>query len=174
MTELFLEDYFKTVAATCIDLAHTDESQAFYRITDPMNLDEFDSAVRNMAKDACLLLEIGDGEIADWDSQRETPRIGLHVLVKTADNEFAKVNAARDEAKTILLTIVSRIRYDTLGRHERADLADGPLKAGGARFDTRIKFSNMSAIDGNWYGKSFYFEFKAPINLAYDPNRFSA
>jgi hypothetical protein len=174
MTELFLEEYFKDIAERWPGIAHTNESKAFYRITDPTNLDEFDSAVRNMAKDACLLLEIGDGTIADWDSNRETPRIGLHVLVKTVDDEFAKINAARDLAKTVLLKIVSRMRYDILGKHERPDHADGPLKAGGARFDTKISFSNMSGIDGNWYGKSFYFEFKAPINLEYHAEEWTA
>jgi hypothetical protein len=28
----------------------------------------------------------------------------------------------------------------------------------------------MTAIDGNWYGKSFYFDFRVPLNLVYEPN----
>lgn len=169
MTEDFLETYFKNIATKLKDIQHTDVAPAFYRMADPTNLDEFDNAVRNMGKSACLLLEIGSGNIGEYDTQKEQPRIGLHVLVKTTD-AFAGINAARDLAKGILLKIVSRMRLDTKTQYERPDNATGPLRAVTAVFDTKIKFGNMTAVDGNWYGKSFYFDLSVPINLVYDQN----
>ena len=91
-------------------------------------------------------------------------------FAKPKIQNLAKLNAARDLAKSILLKIVSRMRYDTKSQFERADNTDGPLKQAGARFDTRVKFLNMSGVDGNWYGKTFHLELKAPINLELDVN----
>lgn len=172
MTEQFLEDYFKSVATKVKDINHTDEEPAFHRMSDPMDLDEFDQAVRNMAKRCCLLLEIGDGSLGEWDSQRDMPRIGLHVLNKSTDAK-ADINAARDAAKGTLLKIVSLMRRDCQQQIDEGTLVAGPLKAVNVVFDSNIKFSNMTAIDGNWYGKSFYFEFKAPVNLAYNPDNYN-
>jgi hypothetical protein len=169
MTELFLEQYFSNIATALKDISHTVDLPAFHRMKDSSDLDEFDNAVRNMQKDVCLLLEIGGGSIGEYDTQNDMPHIGLHILCKSTDL-FAEVNAARDRAKTILLKIVSRMRLDCKGLHERMDNADGPLRAKNVTFDTRIKFSNMTAIDGNWYGKSFYFDFRVPLNLVYEPN----
>jgi len=169
MTEQFLEDYFKNLATVSVDLANTDEATSFYRMKDQFDLDEFDNAVRSMSKDKCMLLEIGEGSICEYDSQNDMPKIGLHVLCKSTE-EFSDINAARDLAKTILLKIVARMRLDCKGQHERVDQMDGPLRAQRVTFDTKIKFANMSAIDGNWYGKTFYFYFRSPLNLAYDTN----
>ena len=169
MTEQFLEDYFKNIAEKVKDIAHTDEVPAFYRMKDPMDLDEFDDAVKNMAKSCCLLLEIGDGSLGEWDSQRDMPRIGLHVLNKTTELR-ADINSGRDRAKSTLNKIVSLMRLDCKTAYERPDNQPGPLKAINVVFDSNIKYSNMTGIDGNWYGKSFYFEFKAPINLVYNPD----
>lgn len=169
MTETFLANYFEHIATKLKEIRHTDNEKAFYRMADPNDLDEFDNAVKNMGKNICLLLEIGSGEIADWDSQKESDRLGLHVLVKTSEAKDA-INAGRDQAKTVLQKIVSKMRLDCKIGADRPDNTIGPLKSQGISFDSKIKFSNMTAIDGNWYGKSFYFDFKAPVNLVYQSN----
>lgn len=173
MTEDFLETYFKNIAVASKAIAHTDDQPAFYRMSDPNDLDEYDNAVRSMTKGVCLLLEIGSGSIGEWDSQNDMPRIGLHLLVKT-DEVFANINAARDQAKSILQQIVSRMRIDCKTQFERTDQTIGPLKAETVVFDSKIKFSNMSAVDGSWYGKSFYFDFRSPLNLVYNPDNWTA
>lgn len=167
MTEQFLEDYFKTVATALKDIGHTDGAPAFYRMTDAMDLDEFDNAVRNMSGNTCLLLEIGESTIGAYDSQKDRPHIGLHVLKHTSEL-FADKNAARDFAKAILLKIVSRIRLDCKSQFERADNQDGPLRGPCVSFSTDGKFSNMTAIDGNWYGKSLYIDFAVPLDITYN------
>jgi hypothetical protein len=168
MTEQFLEDYFKGLATALKAIGHTDDAPAFYRMKDPMDLDEFDNAVKNMAKGVCLLLEIGDGSLGSWDAQSDLPRIGLHILIKTTE-KFSDINAARDQAKAILLKMVSRIRIDCKGEFEREDNADGPLRTQRVVFDSNVKLSNMTAIDGNWYGKSAYFNWSVPVDLVYNP-----
>ena len=168
MTEQFLEDYFKNIATALKAIGHTEETPAFYRMADAMDLDEFDNAVRNMTKSACLLLELGEGSLGSWDSQSDLPRIGLHVLIKTTE-KFSDINTARDQAKAILLKIMSRMRLDCKGKFERTDNADGPLRVQFISFDSNVKLSNMTAIDGNWYGKSLYFSFSVPVDLVYNP-----
>ncbi|RVU01079.1 hypothetical protein EOD41_10720 [Mucilaginibacter limnophilus] len=168
MSEQFLDEYFENIAAKLKEIQHTENEPAFYRITDPYNLDEFDDAVKSMGKPVCLLLEIGDGEIGEWDSQKDMPRIGLHVLAK-CDGSRAGIRQARDQAKEILLKIVSRMRRDAQDHwDDQGAHIIGALKAAKVVFSTAIKFTNMTAVDGNWYGKSFWFEFKAPVNLVYN------
>lgn len=173
MTEAFLENYFKGIAAASVDIAHTDDLPSFYKMSDSNDLDEWDEAVRNITKPVCLILETGSGSIGEWDSQRDSPRIGLHCLVKTTE-KTSDINGARDFAKLVLQKIVSRMRLDCKTAFERPDQTIGPLRAVNVVFDSNIKFSNMTGIDGNWYGKSFYFDFRVPLNLVYNPDDWTA
>jgi hypothetical protein len=170
MTEAFLIGYFENIAATCKDILHTDGNKAFYTMADPTDLVEFEAGVRSMSQNICLVLEMGTGTMGDYDAQNDTPRIGLHVLCKSATELYTDVRAARDQAKTTLNKIVSQMRLDCRGQYERPDNANGPLNVQQVTFDTKIKYANMSGIDGNWYGKSFYFEFRVPENLVYNPD----
>lgn len=174
MTEDFLDNYFKNLAINLVDIAHTVDAPAYYRMKDSMDLDEFDNAVRNMTKSTCLLLEIGSGNMGDYDNVNDALTIGLHCLVKTTD-KYADINAARDQAKSILLKIITRIRFDCRDKYIRNTVANGPLKALNVIFDSKIKYENMTDIDGNWYGKSFYFYFRAPVQeLPYNSNDWTA
>ncbi|MGY0037631.1 hypothetical protein [Pedobacter sp. NJ-S-72] len=170
MTENFLENYFEKVAAKVKDIAHTADSKAFYRIHSKVDLDEFDNAVRSMEKHICLLAEFGSGTIGDWDSPRDIHAYyGLHVLVKSSDI-FSEIKAARDHAKSTLIKIIVLMRKDIQDKFIYATDTAGPLKLAGIVFDSGGKYDDMDGVDGNWYGKSIYFDFKATINLAYNPN----
>ncbi|HVW97495.1 MAG TPA: hypothetical protein VHA56_16095 [Mucilaginibacter sp.] len=173
MTEQQLEEYFTGIATDLKDIGHTPDAPAFYRIKDAMDLDEFDDAVRNMTAGVCLLLETGESNIGSYDSQTDRLRIGLHVLKHTTE-DFDDINAARDFAKAALLKIVSRIRLDCKGKFERTNGQDGPLRQLATVFSTDGKLSNMTAIDGNWYGKSMYFDFAVPLDITYNTEDWNA
>lgn len=167
MTDTFLEDYFKNLGIQSVFIAHTDASPSFFRVQSKVDLQEFDNAVRRVKKDNCLLLEMGSGQIGELDNQRDTCRIGLHVLIKTS-TKFEEIKAARALAKYILLSMISIMRRDIKPIYLFSDLAAGPLNAAGITFDSNCKYDDMDGIDGNWYGKVMYFDFKAPVNVAYN------
>ena len=175
MTETFLETYFEGLATKTKAIGHTPDTPAFYRIKDSFNLEEFDNALRNIKKPTCLLLEIGAGQIGATDNPMDHPRIGLHVVTRTG-KKFADVNAARDQAKTVLLQLVALIKLDCQDNYYRQTILGvdsiGPLKSQNVIFDADIKFDNVSFDEDNWSGKCFYFTFSAPVNIAYNPDNY--
>ncbi|MBE7178179.1 MAG: hypothetical protein INR69_17385, partial [Mucilaginibacter polytrichastri] len=65
MSEQFVQGYFEQLAALHPDIAHSSEKPAFFRIQEEYNLDEFDRAVRATKSRTVLLLEFGEGDIAE-------------------------------------------------------------------------------------------------------------
>lgn len=168
MTEIFITDYFKGLATGNKIIAHTEAVPTFYRVRNRVDLEEFDTALRGMTRDVALLLELGGGQLGEWDAPMDGCKIGLHVLFKT-DEIFANQSKARDDAKALLVKIFARMGYDALEAELRPDNQDGPLKAAHIIFDKAGNYDDMEA-DENWYGKSIYFNFHADISLEYSPN----
>ncbi len=172
MIEEFLEEYFEGVAVKVKPINHTLQKPAFYRVKDKFDLGEFDEAVRNMKGNYCLLLEMGSGEFAGWDSPRDDVRIGMHVLKKTSE-KFEDINAAKSEAKEILIRAIALIRKDCEDIGMYADDQAGPLKALNTIFDSAGKYDDMSVEEGNWHGKTCYFDLKSPVEMSYDPDNYN-
>lgn len=165
-----MQEYFEAMAMASNDIQHTTDAPSFYCMNDPMDLVEFDEGVRAMAKNICLILELSQGTLGVYDATNDRVRIGLLVLCKSTDETFANIRAAYDQAKTTLNKLVAQIRLDCKGKYERPDNQDGPLRQQFVTFDTKIKYNNVSDVDGNWYGKSYYFDFCVPENLVWNPD----
>jgi hypothetical protein len=168
MTETFLEDYFRAIAARSKFLAHTNTLPSFFAVKSKVDLNEFDNAVRNVKKNACLLLETGPGELEINDNPRDNCRIGLHVLLKTTD-KFEDIKAARDKAKYVLISIISAMRRDMEGFGEYSNNSAGPLAQAGVILQNVGKYDDMDGVEGNWYGKVIYFDFRTPVSQKYNP-----
>ncbi len=168
MTEDFLEEYFESVATKVKDIGHTPESTAFYRISSKYDLDEFDNAVRNMQKDCCMLLEFGSGNLGESDSPKDSIKIGIHILNKTTE-AFEDIRSARAAAKATLVKIIALMRKDCQDKFLYSDDSAGPLKLAGIIFAGAGTYDDMDGIDGNWYGKSLYIDFTAPVSQQYNP-----
>ena len=173
MTETFLEDYFRSLATRSVFVAHTEAVPSFFRVQSKVDLDEFDNAVRKVKKDICLLLELGSGELELSDNPRDYCRIGLHVLVKTT-SKFELIKAGRDQAKHVLLSIISKIRRDVLPLYAYSDNEAGLLNQAGVVLQNMGKYDDMDGVDGNWYGKVIYIDFRAPVSQAYNPDEWIA
>ncbi len=173
MTEAFIQAYFTNVATAMVAIGHTTDSPAFFRVKSKTDLDAFDNAVRNTTKSNVLLLETGAGQTGAWDSPVDTVHIGLHLLVKTPDTDFQQVFNARDTAKAILLQIIARMRKDCEPIGLYSNSADGPLWNAIATFDSVCKYDDMDGVDGNWYGKAVYFDWKTPVDLSYNPSNWN-
>lgn len=169
MTETFLEDYFKSLAVRSVFIAHTDSVPSFFRVQSKSDPDEFDNAVRSVKKNICLLLELGSGEMELTDNPRDYCRIGLHVLVKTTEKS-SDIKAGRDQAKAVLRSLISKIRRDVLPRYEYSDSEAGVLNQQNVVLQNMAKYDDMDGVDGNWYGKVIYLEFRTPQSQAYNPD----
>ncbi len=172
MVEEFLENYFTTVAAKVKSIDHTEENPAYYRIEDKYDLAEFDNAARNLKGRCCLLLEMGSGSFTGWDSPRDDARIGLHLLIKT-DGKLTSKKAARSEAKEILISIIALIRKDCEDLGLYADDQEGPLKTLNTIFDSAGKYDDMAVAEVNRFGKSIYFDMKAPVDMSYNAENYN-
>jgi hypothetical protein len=170
MTEAFIQAYFTNLATVSVDIAHTDIDPSFFRVKSKTDLDAFDNAVRNVTKNNVMLLETGAGGMGSWDMPYDTLQIGLHCLVKTIDTNFDNIFVARDVAKAILLKFVARMRIDCQPLGLFSPTAAGPLWNVITNFDSIAKYDDMDGIDGNWYGKAIYFNWKVPLDLSYQTN----
>ncbi|MBS7565160.1 hypothetical protein KHS38_12165 [Mucilaginibacter sp. Bleaf8] len=168
MTEQFLKTYFESLARCNRHIGHSDEKVAFCRIRNRYDLTEFDTSLRNMTSDICLLLELGSGGFGSWDSPKDSAQVGLHLLIKT-DELFENQEAARDRAKALLKSILTRMRYDREEAGLRDDGQDGPLRVANILFDNAGKYDDMEA-DENWFGKSLYINLSSIESMEYNPN----
>ncbi|MBE7177701.1 MAG: hypothetical protein INR69_14935, partial [Mucilaginibacter polytrichastri] len=120
-----------------------------------------------------LLLEFGEGDIAEGDANYDQAAIGLCLLTKISSEKFEDIRAAKAAMKTLALDFIGRLREDCRGRFERPDGADGPLLTEKVRFDGRVHYADIGPIDRLWYGKRISFVFRAPIALPYNPSRWT-
>lgn len=156
MTDRFLTDYFQVLAGSHPDIRHGDGNKAYFPVHSRYDLDAFDNSIKSMEGRICLLFEIGDGSLGEWDTPADSGTFGLHVLIKCSEDLDERAQA-RDTAKAILIDMITRIRYDRLEAGLRQDSTDGPLYVAGIQFDSAGKYSYIDAAD-DWFGRSLYLQ----------------
>lgn len=172
ISELFIKDYFKSLAESSKDIAHQSDRKSFF-ILRGLSLDEFDAALSDMAGKKGMIMEFGEGTFGSDDNVQDSPEISLYFVIKT-DGKWENLDAARDEAKAIAGKFLARMRYDLQEKYTREDNLDGVLRQHKIKFDTSGGYRNLSTIgeDESWTGKMVDIKLSGlgETNLAYNSN----
>jgi hypothetical protein len=172
ISELFIKQYFKSLAESSKDIAHREDRKSFHVLRNLL-LDEFDAALKNMVNKIALILEIGEGTFGSDDNVQDNPEISLYFVIRT-DGAWDNIDAARDQAKVIAAKFLARMRYDLEDKHTRNDGVDGILRQHKIKFNTSGGYRNLGNIgeDEKWTGKMLDLKLTGigETNFAYNSN----
>lgn len=165
MTEPEYIDYFQTLAARNKRIHHTEQDPAFFVVKDD-NYTEVQTAVREMNLPALLLDQYMDDLMTDNDNNRLQVKGGFSIMCPVEAGDPDSLRAARDQARSIALSVLKRVRRDIL-------TVTGDL----ARFKIlpSMTYSGQETppLTNTSTGWSYAFDWIMPISVAVDPGDWS-
>jgi len=155
----FYKGYFKGLAMSNPDIAHTDDSKAFFFIKDIYNPDEFDNAIRELDKPICFLLENPNTKGKTANRNRLDYVYGrFNIVGLTESGDSDSVEAMQDQCEEIANEFIAKMS---------ADLLEGAkITAGNATSKTvfcpeqEITIDPIGPISTNYWGVSVGFYWK--------------
>ncbi|MGI4870451.1 MAG: hypothetical protein ACRYFX_04645 [Janthinobacterium lividum] len=157
MTFTAYSNYFEDLATRLRDVAHTPAAPKFCRF----NIEEILAGLAHGIDPStpCLLLESFEGRLSEEGDNVMDNQDGAFLIMKyCALEDFAAQNAIIDQAKSIGLKIVARLRHDA-----RQGL-------GLLHFDRNsVGYEKVGPVFGDCYGYRFTFSFFNPLSLRVDP-----
>lgn len=157
MSPDIITDYMERKASESPAILHVKDSasdQAFFVIDDPFDLNEFDTALRSVAKSPAMQFELADGILDDQNnaSYLNTVNCSFMIIDKLAD--FEKVRDCRNRCYHIGKEIIKSILKD------QRDMNIIPGKM--IQVPLRANYSPVGPMDVRWYGYQFTLAFVGP------------
>lgn len=149
--------YFENLATLCVPIGHQPNAKAFFEIDDPDVLNNFDEALRNMAKETCMLLVNGGGELNDATSNNHTDSMEFQLYILKLKRSTNTPEQLKVEAKALMMEIVKRIKSDfRTDRRYRFTINNMPYE----------KVGPMGSDESQWYGYTTILRFTCPFTTA--------
>ncbi|MDF2851703.1 hypothetical protein [Sphingobacterium multivorum] len=157
MSPEIITDYLERKASESPAILHVKDSasgQAFFVIDDPYDLNEFDKALRSVAKSPAMLFELADGVIDDQTNASYLNTVNCSFMVIDKKGDFEKVRDCRNRCYAIGKEIIKSILKD---QREMNIIPDKMIQV-----PLRTNYSPVGPMDIRWYGYQFTLEFVGP------------
>ena len=157
MTEQQYIDYFEALASKHKLIKHGLEGNvSFAYVSDPDELENFDNLLRAATSDIFMLLVGSDGTFHDNNSESYAQNVDLQLYILLRVGNELSVSDARDQSLPILLSILTRMRWDA---KKQRIITDGVVHF---RIDD-VQYQKVGPMNGTWYGYTAWPRFTCPF-----------
>jgi hypothetical protein len=159
----YYKHYFKGLAISNEQIAHTDEEEAYFFVRDKYNPDAFDQAIRNSAKTPAMLLEPYSTKLSDGNSRNNFKFLQgrFNILEKVDNGDEQSIEDAQEHCESIAEDLLLSMLED-LGEGMIITVAPGDASKRVWFKNEDITIDQIGPICLEYYGVSVGFSLKTP------------